>query len=244
MSEQLNRLADELKPRERILRAGSATVASSVDLLAVILKTGAQGCHVVELARRIIVAFGSVENLVMQDLNSLKSGIEKYNKENPKQKIIGVGNVKLLELAAAFELVRRGCLVKKDLRTPILSSQDAVERLRVTIGTNALQEHFFVIPLDARRRPLSEPQVVAKGTVNNVAVHPRDVFSLAVKWNAHSILIAHNHPSGSSQPSPLDFQLTKHLQEASKMMGIPLRDHIVFTDIDYYSFADKGTLEA
>ena len=67
------------------------------------------------------------------------------------------------------------------------------------------------------------------------------VFSVAVRWNAHSIIVAHNHPSGCSVPSQLDVRLTEALQKAAELMGIPLRDHIVFTDDEYYSFTDKMT---
>ena len=87
----------------------------------------------------------------------------------------------------------------------------------------------------------SKPSVLAKGTVNNVSVHPRDVFSVAVRWNAHSIIVAHNHPSGCAAPSQLDVRLTDALQKAAELMGIPLRDHIVFTDDEYYSFTDGMT---
>ena len=97
----------ELKPRERIETAGSASVASAVELLAIILKTGAAGCDVMELSRRLIDAFGGVEELVKTDLNTLKNGVREYNRRNPERKILGLGRVKMLELAAAFELARR-----------------------------------------------------------------------------------------------------------------------------------------
>lgn len=232
-------LGNNEKPRERILRAGSATVASGAELLAILIGTGVQGCDALELSHRLINAFGSVEALVRSDLNTLKATICAYNKAHPTHKIVGLGDVKLLTLVAAFELARRGCVEQREMTKPILTSEAAVQFFRVATGANALQEMFWVLPLDARRRPLAAPQMVAKGTVNNVAVHLRDIFSLAVRWNAHSIIVAHNHPSGCPAPSKLDVLLTESLRKGAELMGIPMRDHIVFTDDEYYSFTDQ-----
>lgn len=236
-------LARELKPRERIEAAGSAAAASATELLAVILKTGASGCDVLEVSRRLIDAFGGVEELVKCDYNSLKSGVAAYNKSHPERKILGVGRVKILQLAAAFELVRRGYTLRKDPKVPIKSAEMAAEHFRMTVGANTPQEKFWILPLDARRRPLADPMLVAIGTVNGVSVHPRDVFSHAVKWNAHSVVVAHNHPSGCPSPSKRDKELTWGLFAAGELMGIPLIDHIIFTDEAYYSFAEQGVLK-
>lgn len=234
--------SNELKPRERIEAAGTASVASATELLAIILKTGTAGCDVMELSSRIINAFGSVEELVKCDYNTLKSEIQRYNKLNPTRKILGIGRVKMLELAAAFELARRGYVIKKDPKAPITSAEEAAQLFRKKVGMNASQEIFWVLPLDARRRPLADPISVALGTVNGVRVHPRDVFSLAVRWNAHSIVVAHNHPSGCASPSKADKELTWGLFAAGELMGIPLLDHVIFTDKSYYSFAENNAL--
>ena len=241
MTSSQSALKNEEKPRERILRAGSATVVSGAELLAILIGTGVQGCDALELSYRLIDAFGSVEALVRSDLNTLKAGIHAYNKRHAMRKIVGLGDTKLITLAAAFELARRGYLEQREMTKPILTSEAAIPFFRAAVGSNALQESFWVLPLDARRRPLAEPQMVAKGTVNNVSVHLRDVFSLAVRWNAHSIIVAHNHPSGCPAPSKLDVRLTESLQKGAELMGIPMRDHIVFTDEEYYSFTDQMT---
>jgi len=113
---------------------------------------------------------------------------------------------------------------------------------RTALGENAEKEKFMALPLDPKRRPLSEPQTIAVGTLNGVNVHPRDVFSIAVRWNAHSIVVAHNHPSGGLEPSKRDLDLTWCLHDAGRMMGIPLVDHIILTDRSHYSFADNCRL--
>ena len=242
MGNDFKKRAVESKPRERIEEAGSAMVASAAELLAVIIKTGTAGCDVMELSRRLIDAFGSADALVKTDLNTLRSGIKSYNDENPNRKIVGLGRVKTLQLAAAFELARRGYAARTVPAKTIGSSVDAAAIFRAALGENAEKEKFWALPLDPKRRPLSEPQTIAIGTLNGVNVHPRDVFSIAVRWNAHSVVVAHNHPSGSSLPSKRDVDLTWGLYGAGKMMGIPLVDHIIITNKSHYSFADNGRL--
>ena len=232
----------ELKPRERIETAGSASVASAVELLAVILKTGAAGCDVMELSRRLIDAFGGVEELVRTDLNTLKSGVARYNKANPDRKVLGLGRVKMLELAAAFELARRGYARKRNLKKPVRSSADAVEVFRGVMKIDAEREMFLALPLDSKKRPLADAQVISIGTANGVSVHPRDVFATAVRWNASAIVVAHNHPSGDASPSNRDDELTRGFDEAGKMMGIPLVDHIILGGKSFYSYADNHRL--
>lgn len=242
MSNDFKKRAVESKPRERIEEAGTASVASAAELLAVIIKTGTAGCDVMELSRRLIDAFGSADALVKTDLNTLRSGIKAYNDANTNRKITGLGRVKTLQLAAAFELARRGYAARVTPAKTIGSSADAAAIFRTALGENAEKEKFWALPLDPKRRPLSEPQTIAIGTLNGVNIHPRDVFSIAVRWNAHSIVVAHNHPSGSSLPSKRDVDLTWGLYGAGKMMGIPLVDHIIITDKSHYSFADNGRL--
>jgi DNA repair protein RadC len=242
MANDFKKRTAELKPRERIEAAGSASDASAVELLAVILKTGAAGCDVMELARRLIDAFGGVEELVKTDLNTLRSGVARYNKANPDRKILGLGRVKSLELAAAFELARRGYAVRRDPKKPVLSSAEAADVFRAAAKTDAEKETFWALPLDSKKRPLSDAQVISVGTANGVSVHPRDVFAIAVRWNASAIVVAHNHPSGSPAPSKRDDELTWGLYAAGKMMGIPLVDHIVLGAKSFYSYADNTRL--
>jgi DNA repair protein RadC len=107
--------------------------------------------------------------------------------------------------------------------------------------TERLKEHFFVVLLDARMR-VKLVDVVFIGTVNASLVHPREVFIRAIATAASSILIAHNHPSGASEPSDADIAITKRLQEAGKLMGIELIDHLIITMNEYYSFMEQGKL--
>ncbi len=232
--------ANGLKPRERIESLGSAASASAEELLAIILKTGAAGCDVMELSRRLIDAFGGIEELVRTDLNSLKATVTNYNKRNPSRKILGLGRVKIFELTAAFELARRGYGIKRNLNASINSASAAADILSSVVKNDADKECFLVLPLDGKKSPLSEPLVVALGASNVVSIHPRDVFSMAVKWNANAVIVAHNHPSGNIAPSEKDSELTKRLHEASKILGIPLLDHIILGAGNFYSFAEHS----
>ena len=169
-------------------------------------------------------------------------GIAAHNLRCPERKILGLGRGKILELIAAFELARCGYAARQTHVSAVASSADAAGLFRRMLPVGERQEKFWALPLDAKRRPLSEPQLIAVGTVNGVGIHPRDVFSIAVRWNAHSIVVAHNHPSGSTLPSKRDVDLTWGLYGAGKMMGIALVDHIIITEESHYSFADNGRL--
>lgn len=234
--------AVELKPREKIEQAGSAAVATPAELLAVILKTGTAGCDVAELANRLIDAFGGVRSLVKSDLNTLRNGIAAYNKTHPSRRIAGMGRVKILELAAAFELARRGYAADASSGAALSTSALAAETFRAAMRERPGKESFWVLPVDVKNRPLSVPQTVAVGTVSGVNIHPRDVFSAAVKWNAYAVIVAHNHPSGCTEPSKKDAELTASLCKAGEMMGIPLLDHIIVSETSHYSFAAAGTI--
>ncbi len=227
----------ESKPRERIEKAGTASVASAAELLAVILKTGTAGCDVMELSRRVIDAAGGVGGLVRLDVGDLSAMVRDWNAGNPGRRISGLGRVKLLQLAAAFELVRRGYGDAADPHRPLTAPGEAARVFRAEMRLPASQESFWVLPLDVKMRQIVAPQRISVGTVDGVGVHPRDVFAAAVRWNAHSIIVAHNHPSGSATPSDRDAKLTSRLIVASSAMGIPLLDHLIVTERAHYSFA-------
>jgi DNA repair protein RadC len=103
------------------------------------------------------------------------------------------------------------------------------------------KEHFFVLLLDARNR-VKRVEVVSIGTLNASLVHPREVFVRAIREKASSILIAHNHPSGTCEPSEADLVTTRRLRDAGKLIGIELTDHVILAGSDHYSFLREGTL--
>lgn len=235
-------LSDELKPREKMRRASSVRAVDDASLLAVMLKTGVQGCDVVELSRRLLKAFGSLPRLVRCDWRELGETIRQYNKAHPNERVLGIGPTKQLELAAAFELVRRGFEVSpEDVRAKVVDSMEAaVELFRRSLAMGEEQENLFVLPLDAKRHPLCEPICATRGTLDMSPVHSREVFKDAIRWGAHAVIVAHNHPSGDPTPSREDIIVTKRLLEASLVVGIPLIDHIVIGNPGFASLRDLG----
>ena len=225
---------DDLKPRERLMRAASVDEVSDEALLAILLKTGTHGCDVVELSRRLISVFGSLKQLVNSDWRQIRERISAHNEGSLASPIKGVGLVKCLELAAAFELGRRGGrLTHQDLaKIQIRVPEDAYLVFRNALPTADETESVFVLPLDSRNRPLSVPVRVSGGTVGSSPIDPVVVFREAVRWGAKSIVVAHNHPSGDPTPSPADIEATRKLQESSSTLGVSLLDHLVLGSPD------------
>lgn len=237
-------LSDELKPRERMRRASSVRAVDDVSLLAVMFKTGANGCDVMESSRRLLKVFGSLTRLVRCDWRELSETIKQYNKAHPDERVLGIGPAKQLELAAAFELVRRGFAVSPgDVRAKIVdSAEGAVEVFRRSLVMGDEQENFFVLPLDSGKHPLCEPICVTRGTLDMSPVHSREVFKDAIRWGAHAVIVAHNHPSGDPTPSREDTMVTKRLMEASAVVGIPIVDHIILGHGNYASLRELGLM--
>ncbi len=244
MRNNFKELSDELKPREKMRRASSVRTVDDASLLAVMLKTGTQGCDVVESSRRLLRAFGSLPRLVRCDWRELGETIRQYNKAHPNERVLGIGPTKQLELAAAFELVRRGFDVSpEDVRAKVVDSTEAaVEIFRRALVLGEEQENLFVLPLDAKRHPLCEPICATRGTLDMSPVHSREVFKDAIRWGAHAVIVAHNHPSGDSTPSRDDVVVTKRLVEASAVIGIALLDHIVIGSGSHISLRESGMM--
>lgn len=229
MANNFKSIAKELLPREQMMNAASPRDVPSESLLAILLKTGAPGCDVVELSRRLISLFGSLDQLVRADWRTIESLVKAHNKAHPEKRILGIGKVKRLELSAAFELVRRVYDKKAtDVRSLVVQSPEDAYKVFTTVAAAwDDQERFYVLPLDKKHHPICEPKVVALGRADAVMVHPRDVFRDAIKWGAYTIAVAHNHPSGDPTPSREDVALTARLVEVGKTCGIPLMDHLV-----------------
>lgn len=218
-----------LLPREEFRAAGRAAGMTSERLLAILLKTGAPGCDVLELSRRLIAAFGGTGHLVRADLDTLKTQITRYNKAHPDRRILGIGEAKRMELAAAFELVRREYVLKDDVerRQDVHRTEDRYRVFRRVLKPEDRQEKFCVLMLDGKLHPLGDPLIISKGTLDGTAVHPREVFQEAIRWGAYAVMVAHNHPSGDPTPSEKDVSLTRKLLEVSHLIAIPLLDHLV-----------------
>ena len=141
---------------------------------------------------------------------------------------------------AAFSLARVAACQARESGTGIRRSGEVAARVRRMIGTEPV-ECFLAVLLDARQRVI-DAITIHRGSLAQVSVHPRDVFRPAVQCGAHSVIVAHNHPSGDCDPSPADVELTARLVGAGSLVGIPVLDHIVVTPHDHASLASLGLM--
>lgn len=229
---RLSELPAESLPREKLLREGRSNL-SDEELLAIFLRTGLPGCNVLELARRLKQAAGSLAALGGMEATD----IAKLHK--------GIGMAKAATLAAVFELGQRAAregVVRESIRTARDVYNLLVGELRFET-----QETMVLLLLDNKRR-LIRKERIAMGTLTRVLVHPRNVFGPAMQHHAARIILAHNHPSGNTAPSNCDLELTRAIHQAAEALCIPLQDHIIIgaptaeRPQPYYSFAEDGLL--
>lgn len=201
------------RPRERLLTHGSHTLALH-ELIAILLETGTTHHDVISLSHTLIASYPSVHDLMAATIEELTA-------------LPGIGPAKAIRLQAAFALARH---LEKPPKPP-----ETLDELFHTIKHEfGVKEALMVLLLNTKEK-IFYREIIARGTLTEVLIHPREVFHLAVKKNAHSIMLAHNHPSGDPTPSVADLQLTEHLLEAGKVMGIPLKDHLILGRDSYTS---------
>lgn len=210
------------RPREKLEKYGPEKLSNS-ELLAILLGSGQKGINVVELSKRILSKF-SADGLIKANVKELKS-------------TFGLGSAKACEIVACFELGRR--LLQNKQATLILSPKDVWEELK-DIRDNK-KEHFVVFFLDARNQEIKR-EIISMGSLNTNLVHPREVFEPAVRYLATQIIAAHNHPSDDTSPSQEDLVITKQLVDAGKLLGIELKDHVIVSKANYFSFTEHNLM--
>lgn len=207
-------------PREKLQKYGAGKLAD-YELLAILLGSGVEGMNVLQLSKKILQTISKIgkEKITLEDLLKIK----------------GLGSAKSAQIIAVIELVKRLSIDMPE----ILSAED-VWKLCADIRESK-KEHFVAFYLDTQNR-LIERQIISIGTLNASLVHPREVFEPAVALHTASIIVAHNHPSGDTEPSHEDREVTKRLTEAGKILGIDLADHVIVTKSAYLSFQQKNLL--
>ncbi len=217
------------KPREKLLSRG-ATKLTDVELLAILLRTGARmktsSRTAIDVARDLLMAFDSSLSLLsMRDALELSS-------------ISGIGIVKAVTLSAAFEVGRR---VQKTpvTDTPLLNNPEAVYRFIMADFAGEKREIFKVIALSTSGR-VKRVKTMTEGTLSASLVDARAVFKFAILEDAASVIVVHNHPSGKLDPSKEDIQITKDLVYSGEFLEIPVHDHIIVGPGGYLSMKNAG----
>ena len=223
----LKDLPAESRPREKLLARGAGAL-SDTELLALLLRTGTAGRGVLQMAQETLDRFGGIAGLLHTDAEDLKS-------------IKGLGGpAKRAELVAVLELARRA-LAQQMKEREVFSSPGAVKQyLQLHLGRKE-HEVFAVLFLDAQNR-LVEMEELFRGTLTQTSVYPREVVLHALKHGAAAVVLAHNHPSGTVQPSRADEALTQTLKAALALVDVRVLDHVIVAPGDALSMAEKGLL--
>jgi DNA repair protein RadC len=217
---KLKDMSKSERPREKLQVKGPEAL-SDLELMAILLGSGTKESDVLTVAGRILEMLdGRNEKLSLEEL----------------QKIEGVGPAKASLIAAALEFARRR-IRPEGLR--ISFPPDMLPLVRHFADRR--QEHFICVSLNGANEVIAT-RVVSVGLVNKTQVHPREVFADPITDRASAVIVAHNHPSGSLEPSKEDIDITGQLKSAGEILGIRLLDHIVFNQKGYYSFLESGLL--
>ena len=229
MKENMKEFPLSERPYERFEQLGPEGL-SDAELLAVIIRNGCVGVNSLQLARQVL------------NRNENKKGLRGLCNLSREQlmDLPGIGRVKAIQLQAIVELAKRiaRSVPEEQIRLgkPVYIAQYFMEELRFET-----QECVYAVYLDQKCR-LIKKRLITKGTVNASLISPREIFLEALKCNSVVLVLIHNHPSGNVTPSQEDQKATRQLQEAGRLLQIPLLDHIVIGAGAYYSFAEQGQL--
>lgn len=217
------------RPYEKCLERG-AEALTDAELLSVMLRTGSAGESALDLARKILAAEGGGRGSGL--LGIYHRSVEELTK------IKGVGKVKAVQLKCVAELSRR---IARTTVSESVSFRDpgSVARYYMEELRHLEQEVLVLVMLNSKGKLIGD-QVLSKGTVRASLISPREIFIEAVRRQAVSIILVHNHPSGVPDPSPEDIFLTRRVREAGALLGIELLDHIIIGDCQAVSMREQG----
>ena len=219
--------AEEDRPREKLLLKGKSSL-SDAELIAILIGSGTPSMSAVALSKLILSS-------VNHDLNALARLSVKELKE-----FKGIGEAKAISIVSTLELGRRRKEAAPLVKPQIRCSKDAY-KVMIPELLDQPTEQFWVIML-SRNNKVIQKRAISHGGVSGTSVDPKIIFKKALEELASGIILVHNHPSGNLKPSQADLDLTKKLNNAGKLLEIPVLDHIIFTDEAHFSFADEGLL--
>jgi len=214
------------RPRERLIKHGPGAL-SDAELLAVFLRVGVAGKSAVDLGRDMVGHFGSLNGLFSASLADFST-------------INGLGPAKFAQLQAVLELARRSLGEELENGVALSSPQAVKQYLQLLLATKPY-ESFAVLFLDVKNRLIAAEELF-RGTLTHASVYPREVVKAALAHNAAGLLLAHNHPSGTAEPSSADYTLTQALKLTLAMVDVKVLDHFIVAGRHIYSFAEHGKL--
>lgn len=218
--------AEAMLPRER-LRDFGAEHLSNQELLSILLRTGTKTTPVLEVANQILKNLDSLSDFQHLSLQEL-------------QQINGIGYVKSIEIKAMIELAKRISKAEYVQKERIMSSERLARKMMLELSDQK-QEHLVAIYLDTQNR-IIEQRTIFIGSVRRSIAEPREILYYACKNMATSVIIVHNHPSGSPEPSENDLQFTQKMKRSCEDIGIICLDHIVIGKYQYYSFREEADI--
>lgn len=221
---RISDLASSERPRERLANLGAEAI-SNTELIAILMRSGVEGMNVLQLAQKILVELGGLPGLHRTPYEELCQ-------------VHGVGPAKAAQLKAAIELGRRLSVAGLEELPTIHSPEDAAAIVQYEMG--ALErEHLRALLLDTRNRVIKISEIY-KGSLNSSVIRVGEVFRDAVRINAASLIVVHNHPSGDPTPSPEDVAVTRAIIEAGELLNIEVLDHLVIGKNSFVSMKAKG----
>jgi DNA repair protein RadC len=214
------------RPRERLLAAGLSSL-SDADLVAVLLDTGTAGRPARSVAADLLQSVGGLRRLGLRAPEEIA-------------RLPGLGTTRAARLVAALEMGRRS-LAETLGRGDVFRVSADVFRHYHPLLRDLRVEQFRALLLDGKHRVLRH-ELVSQGTLTSSPVHPREVFSSAIRHGAAALILVHNHPSGDPSPSADDLEVTRRLASVGDLVGIRILDHVIVGDGSYTSLADRGLM--
>lgn len=227
LSSSIKNWAADDRPREKMLAKGAAALSNS-ELLAILINNGNKEKSALEIGKDML----ALGNNNLDELGKLTL--------KELQKLKGIGEAKAITIAAALELGRRRHSSDFFSKTIVRTSGEIANYLK-TILKDYSYEVFAVVFLNRANKVISF-QIVSTGGLTGTIADPRVILKRALEADATSIVLSHNHPSGSLKPSRADEELTQKIRQAATFLDIKVVDHIIVSDEGYYSFADEGLL--
>ena len=224
---RISDIPENERPMEKLLINGPDAL-NNAELLAVILRTGIRGENVVALSNRLLSEVEGLDGLLVSSYAEITN-------------IKGIKRIKASQLIAMVELFKRFKTLRARRQIFKITSPKDISEMLMNEMTDLSQEVLKLIMLNTKNEVIGIKDVF-KGSLNTSIVHPREIFSEAVKRNSASIIICHNHPSGDPTPSAEDINITIRLKECGSIMGISLLDHIIIGNTKFVSLKEKGII--